>query len=82
VEKHHPACGNAEENQRVDLLCAQDHIEVRARKGADPMLGDHNVARLRTERRVDFPRHPLKKLLMPLREANRVKEEIPRTDFG
>ena len=40
---------NAVKNQRIDLLGAKNHSEIRAGEGADPVLGYHDLIVLRRD---------------------------------
>ena len=45
------AGSNAKQNQRVNVIGAKDHIEIRTGKGADAMLGDDYVTLFRSDDR-------------------------------
>ena len=59
------------------LLAAQEHFEVRSGESTHPMLGDDDVARLGTERRVDRPRGTFEYLLVLGGRFDRGQEPVP-----
>jgi len=75
------AGGNAVENQRVNVIGADDHGEVGAGKGTDAMLGDDNFAFFRRDDRGDRSERLLKQFLMLRRGFNGAEENVSRTDL-
>lgn len=51
--KDNPARRNPKQDQGVNLPCPQNHFQVCAGKGADPVLGDNKVIGLRSHGRVN-----------------------------
>jgi hypothetical protein len=58
------ASGDAVENQRVNVIGAEDHGEVGAGEGTDAMLGDDNFAFFRRDDSRDSSERVLKQFLM------------------
>jgi len=75
------AGGNAVENQRVNVIGADDHGEVGAGKCTDAMLGDDNFAFFRRDDRGDRSERLLKQFLMLRRGFNGAEENVSRTDL-
>jgi len=50
----HAAGRDPGQDQRVDLPCPQEHVEVAAREAAHPTLGHHDVAGRGRDLGVDF----------------------------
>ena len=64
--EHHTAGGDAEEDQRVNVVGAEDHGEIGAGEGADAMFRNDNFAFFRGDGRRDRAERSLKQVL-PLR---------------
>jgi hypothetical protein len=58
------AGGDAEEDERFDIIGAKDHFKVGACEGADAVLGDDDVVGLRSDRGVDRACGALEEALM------------------
>src|SRR5262245_17585420 len=52
--KHHAARGYPGEHQFLDAQRPQENIEITARKGADPSLGDDDVVTSRSNGRMNL----------------------------
>jgi hypothetical protein len=76
------AGGDAEEDQGVDFLGAQDHLQIGALKGADAMLGNDDVVFVRTEGGVDVAAGAVEELLVALGGFDGAEERIARADLG
>ena len=76
------AGGDAEEDERFDVVGAKDHVEVGAREGADAVLGDDDVVGLRRDDGVNRSRRTLKKALVLRRGLDGGEERIACADFG
>jgi hypothetical protein len=74
-------CGNAVENQRVNVIGAKDHGQVGAGEGTDAMLGDDNFALFRRNDSRDRSERFLKQFLMLRRGFNSAEENVSRTDL-
>jgi len=75
------AGGDAAENQRVNVIGAEDHGEVGAGEGTDAMLGDDNFAFFRRDDSRDRSERFLKQFLMLRRGFNGAEENVSRTDL-
>jgi hypothetical protein len=80
-EENDAAGGDAEEDEGIYVVGAQDHLKVGAGKGADAVLGDDHVVRLGSYGGMDRAGGALKQLLVPWRGLDRAEKEIARTDF-
>ena len=76
------AGGDAEEDERFDVVGAEDQFEVSAGKGADAVLGDDDVAGFRSDGSVNRACGALEETLILWRGLDGREEEIARTDFG
>jgi hypothetical protein len=72
---------HAVENQRVNVIGAEDHGEVGAGKGTDAMLGDDNFAVFRCDDRGDRSVRLLEQFLILRRGFNGAEEDVSRTDL-
>jgi hypothetical protein len=75
------AGGDAVENQRVNVIDAEDHGEVGAGESADAMLGDDDFAFFRGDDSRDRSERFLKQFLMLCRGFNGAEENVSRTDL-
>ena len=75
------ASGDAVENQRANVIGAEDHGEVGAGEGTDAMLGDDNFAFFRRDDSRDGSERVLKQFLMLRRGFNGTEENVSRTDL-
>ena len=75
------ASGDAIENQRVNVIGAEDHGEVGAGEGTDAMLGDDNFAFFRRDDSGYRSERFLKQFLMLRRGFNGTEENVSRTDL-
>jgi hypothetical protein len=41
--ENNATCCDPEQDERIDIPCPKDHIEVGSGKGADPVLGNENI---------------------------------------
>jgi len=56
------AGGDAEENQRINVIGAKDHSEVGASEGTDTMLGDDNFPIFRGDNKGESLRAALERI--------------------
>ncbi len=56
----HPACRDSVKNQRIYIVGAEDHGEIGAGKGTDPVLGDNDFTIFGGDDRWDFTERFLK----------------------
>jgi hypothetical protein len=75
------AGGNAVENQRVNVIGAEDHGEVSAGEGTDAMLDDDDFAFFRRDDSGDRSERFLKQFLMLRRGFNGAENNVLRTDL-
>jgi len=75
------AGGDAEEDERFDIIGAKDHFKVGACEGADAVLGDDDVVGLRSDRGVDRACGALEEALMLWRGLDGGEEKVAGADF-
>lgn len=76
------AGGDAEEDERFDVVGAKDHFEVGACEGADAVLGDDDVVRFGRDGGVNRAHGALEEALVLRGGLDGGEEKIARADFG